>query len=258
MLNKDCKIKDNKNGINNKIKPSPKKGRSPSRSASSSKKNRFFYLMLVLWLIPVGVSGYLLYVQYNHFAKASKAKRHQASALNKPVISRDQMRELTRSLPSNAEEETTPVEIKTAKFYLVKVNKILGRIYLKSVNTNVALDKDKIYDAMRKLVMYKLTRSLKKKHYYSCIPSDARLLRAKVSGQTLVLDFSRHFIINSGGTQQIRLKAAQIVYTATQFPGINKVMFKINGKKLKDWGGEGVFPSSVLSRSDVPRIMSLN
>lgn len=257
MLNKDCKIKDNKNNIQNKVKSAPRKG-TKSRASKSGKKNKLFYLMLVLWLIPVGVSGYLLYVQYNHFAKASKQKRERASALNKPVISRDQIRELTRTLPSNEDGASAASEVKKAKFYLVKVNRTLGRIYLRPVNSDVNLDKENIYRAMKKLVMYRLTRSLKRKSYYSCIPHNAKLLRVRVVKDTLVLDFNRNFIINSGGSQQIRLKAAQIVYTATQFPGINKVMFKINGRMLKDWGGEGVFSGSVLSRSDVPRIMSLN
>jgi spore germination protein GerM len=85
-----------------------------------------------------------------------------------------------------------------------------------------------------------------------------RILSTNINNDTVTLNFSNNFVENLNGTEQIKLKAAQIVYTATQFPGINKVKFTVNNKELKYWGGEGVFTSSVLSRLDVPRIMTIN
>jgi spore germination protein GerM len=59
------------------------------------------------------------------------------------------------------------------------------------------------------------------------------------------LDFSGEFEYNKYGVEGYRGQLEQIVYTATAFPTVDKVLFLIDGELRQFIGGEG-------SRIDLP------
>jgi len=73
----------------------------------------------------------------------------------------------------------------------------------------------------------------------TAMPEGATLIDVKVEGDIAFLNFSKE-IEQGGGTMLMTDRLAQIVYTATQFPPVNKVRLLINGEPIKYFSGEGL------------------
>lgn len=73
----------------------------------------------------------------------------------------------------------------------------------------------------------------------SLIPADARLRGVRVSGATVTVDVSSQFD-SGGGSLAMRLRVAQVVYTATQFVGLTDVRFEVEGVPVEMISGEGI------------------
>ena len=71
------------------------------------------------------------------------------------------------------------------------------------------------------------------------IPADARLRGVRVSGSTVTVDVSSQFD-TGGGSLAMRLRVAQVVYTATQFAGLTDVRFEVEGTPVEMISGEGI------------------
>lgn len=83
------------------------------------------------------------------------------------------------------------------------------------------------------------------------IPTGTKILRLQVKKGTAILDFNRKLESYGGGSARVEGMIAQIVYTATEVPGIEKVWIWIEGEKEIVLGGEGLVLDRPLSRSDV-------
>jgi germination protein M len=90
------------------------------------------------------------------------------------------------------------------------------------------------------------------------IPRRTKLLGLSVSKGTATVDLSKRFE-SGGGSLSMTLRVAQVVNTLTQFKSVKNVAFKIDGKKVKSIGGEGVVVSPPVDRADfesaLPAIM---
>ncbi|MCR5699435.1 MAG: GerMN domain-containing protein [Treponemataceae bacterium] len=86
------------------------------------------------------------------------------------------------------------------------------------------------------------------KGYISIIPPNTKLLGARITNKTAILNFNEDFTYNSYGVQGQITQLMQIVYTATSFSTIDNVQFLIEGQKIDYLGGEGVWIGSPLSR----------
>ena len=75
--------------------------------------------------------------------------------------------------------------------------------------------------------------------YDSALPREAQLLGVFVEEDTVSLNFSRQ-IDEGGGTEMMLARLRQIVYTATQFAGVDKVRFLIEGQPIKYFSSEGL------------------
>ena len=84
-----------------------------------------------------------------------------------------------------------------------------------------------------------LTDEEEKAGYLTSIPAGAKLLACSIENGTAFIDFSAD-IESGGGTAAMEERLAQIVFTATQFPGVETVRFKIDGKLIEYFGGEGI------------------
>jgi spore germination protein GerM len=85
------------------------------------------------------------------------------------------------------------------------------------------------------------------------LPQKTRINGIKNRGEVLAIDFSRELENISGGSDRIIKMIEQIVYTATETPGINKVWIFINGRKNVVLGGEGYELNGPIGREDISR-----
>ena len=70
-------------------------------------------------------------------------------------------------------------------------------------------------------------------------PLTTKLLNVEIKNNIAYLDFSEE-IESGGGTSSMEGRLREIVYTATQFPEIEKVRFLIDGKEIRVFSGEGI------------------
>ncbi|MCX5642971.1 MAG: GerMN domain-containing protein [Candidatus Omnitrophica bacterium] len=75
--------------------------------------------------------------------------------------------------------------------------------------------------------------------YDSALPREAQLLSVSIEEDTVSVNFSKQ-IDEGGGTGMMLARLRQIVYTATQFSGVNKVRFLIDGQPIKYFSSEGL------------------
>lgn len=78
----------------------------------------------------------------------------------------------------------------------------------------------------------------------TAIPEGTELLHVARDGSTLEVDLSSEFT-SGGGSLAMQMRVAQVVYTATQFGGIDSVRILIDGERVDAIGGEGVPPGGI-------------
>jgi len=66
----------------------------------------------------------------------------------------------------------------------------------------------------------------------SFIHPDVRLLAVWISGDTAIVDISDDFMINPRGNEGFEFQIRQIVWTATEFPGVQSVQFLVEGNAV--------------------------
>ncbi len=83
----------------------------------------------------------------------------------------------------------------------------------------------------------------------STVPAGTRLLSIAISNGVATVDLSSEFV-SGGGSLSMRARLAQVVYTLTQFPTVDGVVFRIDGQETTVFGGEGVTLESPATRAD--------
>lgn len=87
----------------------------------------------------------------------------------------------------------------------------------------------------------------------SAIPAGTKLRGVTVKDSLATVDLSPEFE-SGGGSLSIQLRAAQVVYTLTQFPTVKTVAFEIDGEPLDALGGEGLELSPPVGRTDFENV----
>lgn len=73
----------------------------------------------------------------------------------------------------------------------------------------------------------------------SAIPASTELRSLSIDSGTATIDLSDEYDAG-GGTLSMTMRLAQVVYTLTQFPTIERVLFQIEGTTVGAFGGEGI------------------
>lgn len=89
--------------------------------------------------------------------------------------------------------------------------------------------------------------------FSTTIPAGTRLNGVTVRDGLATVDLSPEFE-RGGGSLSMQLRAAQVVFTLTQFRSVNRVAFRIDGKPLRMLGGEGLILDPPTTRSDYPDV----
>jgi germination protein M len=87
------------------------------------------------------------------------------------------------------------------------------------------------------------------------IPAGTRLLDVSLANGLATVDLSTEFG-TGGGSLSMLARVAEVVFTATQFPSVDGVAFRMNGVPLTVLGGEGLVLTSPQTRAMVDRTIA--
>jgi len=82
----------------------------------------------------------------------------------------------------------------------------------------------------------------------SAIPAGTKLLGLTIANGVATVDLSGEFAAG-GGSASSQFRLAQVVYTLTQFPSVDKVLFKVDGTTVTVFGSEGIVLDGPVGRS---------
>ena len=108
-------------------------------------------------------------------------------------------------------------------------------------------NKSSVEEAIKELLVG-ATDEENNRNIISCIPKDTELLDIFIENNTVYLNFNENFEFNPLGNEGTMVQIYQFVYTATQFEGIDNVIFLINGQLNETIGAEGAIENMPFSR----------
>ena len=82
----------------------------------------------------------------------------------------------------------------------------------------------------------------------SAIPPGTKLLGLTIANGVATVDLSGQFAAG-GGSSSSQFRLAQVVYTLTQFPSVDTVLFKVDGSVVTVFGSEGIVLDGPVGRS---------
>lgn len=85
----------------------------------------------------------------------------------------------------------------------------------------------------------------------TAIPHGSSVRSVSLADGTATVDLSRQFE-SGGGSLSMTARLAQLVYTATDIPGVDGVRLRLDGADVDSFGGEGIIVSTELRRRDFP------
>jgi len=148
-------------------------------------------------------------------------------------------------------EQQTPKEVVPETMHInlcfVQIDDSDGSIIRRETIRTVEKNNSPLTTAINALISGP-TATESQKGYISVIPPTTKLLGARITNKTAILNFNEDFTYNSYGVQGQITQLMQIVYTATSFSTIDNVQFLIEGQRIDYLGGEGVWIGSPLSR----------
>jgi germination protein M len=86
--------------------------------------------------------------------------------------------------------------------------------------------------------------------FSSAVPNGTTLRGLDIARGVATVDLSSEFA-SGGGNLSMQARVAQVVHTLTQFPTVDAVRFRIEGRPITSLGGEGIDLSKPLTRKDV-------
>ncbi|MFI1163453.1 GerMN domain-containing protein [Streptomyces sp. NPDC020801] len=81
----------------------------------------------------------------------------------------------------------------------------------------------------------------------TAIPSGTALRSVVVRDRVATVDLSGRY---DDGSPSMRARLAQVVFTVTRFPSVEKVRFALDGKPVRQFGGEGIALNGPVVRAD--------
>ncbi|HEX2045945.1 MAG TPA: Gmad2 immunoglobulin-like domain-containing protein [Gaiellaceae bacterium] len=88
----------------------------------------------------------------------------------------------------------------------------------------------------------------------SAVPEGTQLLGLAVEDGIAHVDLTSEFE-SGGGTLSMQMRLAQVVFTLTQFPTVEGVLFNLDGEQVDVIGGEGIVVDQPLRRRDFRELL---
>lgn len=135
--------------------------------------------------------------------------------------------------------------LKDVNIFLVKYNEKNEKMSLAPIKRKVASDSP-LRETLSALLKGP-TAFEKKRGLLTAIPDNLKIRDIKIRNRTAVLDFNNAIEENANGNILL-MRIDQLVYTATQFDGIDNIEIMVDGKLKKHFGGEGLFIDGPIAR----------
>lgn len=148
----------------------------------------------------------------------------------------------TTSSESQATTTTTPGETIQLNVYFTWNEKVA------TAHRQVPYTKEVAKAAMEELLKGPNAQE-KEVGMFTTVPANTLFLGIAVKDKVATVDLSKEYE-SGGGTLSMSLRLAQVVYTLTQFPTIDAVQFKLDGKPVEVFGGEGLILDHPVGRAD--------
>jgi spore germination protein GerM len=171
----------------------------------------------------------------------------EGKKIKKEIIEKDN-KEITKENKNSKEKivtERKDPERGEFLIYLVRFNEDNNKMSLLPVKRNIKAESP-LKSTLNELIKGP-NKIEKKKGLLTAIPDDLRIRNVQVVGRNAVLDFNDAIETNANG-EILLTRIDQLVYTATQFEGIDSVIIKVNGKQKKFLGGDGLSVSGPIGR----------
>ena len=85
---------------------------------------------------------------------------------------------------------------------------------------------------MEENVLRELLKGPSLPNYQSTIPKETKINYTKISGDKMIIDFSKEFIVENETEEENARKIFSIVYTLTEIKEINQIEIYVDGKFL--------------------------
>lgn len=93
------------------------------------------------------------------------------------------------------------------------------------------------------------TQAEKEADVVTNIPEGTTFLGLTIENGVATVDLSKEYS-SGGGSLSMMMRLAQVVFTLTQFPTVEGVTFKLDGKPIDVLGGEGIIIDHPMTRAD--------
>jgi spore germination protein GerM len=154
--------------------------------------------------------------------------------------------ETTKPPPAAAAKPPAAAESRERALYFTRVDKD-GAILRTKVTRKLPLSDSPMVDALKMLIQGPNTEE-QRQGLVTLIPQGTRILAARVQGNTAYISFSEEFQYNTYGVEGYAAQLRQIVWTATEFPGVKDIQILIEGRRV-DYLGEGIWIGSPVDRN---------
>ncbi len=216
--------------------------KAPVRSKSRKKNggSALYVLVIMCLLAVIALSAERF---YDRIFKPSLERREIQNETEK--ISAKEHENIAKPEPESKNETPEKPISRTARVYLIKYDEKTERAVLVAVNRNV--DSELYLQQAIVSLMQGPTPDEKRKGFLTAIDHNAKVRSITLKNRIADIDFNS--AIESGGGGELNLnRLDQIVYTATQFDGVDAVRIRINGKAKSTFGSDGISISSPLRR----------
>ena len=88
----------------------------------------------------------------------------------------------------------------------------------------------------------------------TAIPEGTRFRELKVDDGTATVDLTSEYE-SGGGSASMFARLAQVVYTVTEFPSVERVSFVLDGKPVDVFSGEGIVLEKPVTRADYEELL---
>jgi hypothetical protein len=88
----------------------------------------------------------------------------------------------------------------------------------------------------------------------TAIPAGTRVLSLRIGGGIAGVDLTSEFE-SGGGSASMFARLAQVVYTLTEFPGVERVFFMLDGEPVDVFSGEGIVLDKPVTRADYEELL---
>jgi spore germination protein GerM len=146
-------------------------------------------------------------------------------------------------------QETEEVQV-TYEMWLVNANgDMLTAIYDPTiVSKPVGAPLSAAGPTIAPIALERLLQTRESQGAVTAIPAGTQLLDVNIEGGTATVNLSNEFA-SGGGSASMQLRVAQVVWTLTQVPQVERVTFQIDGEPVTSLGGEGIDLSTPQTRN---------